>query len=40
MRFAIEDAFRKEGIKIPFPQREIHVAQGSASPPPGPPQSI
>ncbi|NND78067.1 MAG: mechanosensitive ion channel [Flavobacteriales bacterium] len=31
IRFAIEDAFRKEGIKIPFPQREIHINQKGSS---------
>lgn len=26
IRFVVEDAFKKNGIKIPFPQREIHVS--------------
>jgi small-conductance mechanosensitive channel len=25
LRFAIERAFRKAGIVIPFPQREVHL---------------
>lgn len=25
IRFSIDEAFRKEGIRIPFPQRDIHV---------------
>ncbi len=28
IRFAILDAFREEGIDIPFPQRDIHFRQG------------
>ena len=27
VRFSIDEAFRKNGIKIPFPQRELHVAK-------------
>src|SRR6185295_8729589 len=29
MRFAIEASFRKAGVEIPFPQREIHVKGGA-----------
>ena len=29
LRFEIEEAFRKEKIEIPFPQRDIHVRSGS-----------
>jgi len=25
LRYAIDDAFRKNGIKIPFPQRDVHM---------------
>jgi potassium efflux system protein len=32
LRFAIDDAFRAAGIEIPFPQRVIHMAPGSAPP--------
>jgi potassium efflux system protein len=28
LRFAIEKAFRRDGIEIPFPQREVHVRTG------------
>lgn len=30
IRFRIEEAFRTNGIKIPFPQREVHVHQAEA----------
>jgi potassium efflux system protein len=32
LRFAIDDAFHAAGIEIPFPQRVIHMAPGSAPP--------
>lgn len=32
IRFAVDQAFRAEGIEIPFPQRDVHVRSG---PPPG-----
>lgn len=28
VRFSIDEAFRENGIKIPFPQRELHVSKG------------
>jgi small-conductance mechanosensitive channel len=28
MRFAIDAAFRREGIQIPFPQRDLHLKSG------------
>lgn len=31
--FAIDDAFRKEGIEIPFPQQDVYVKQLAASAP-------
>ena len=31
IRFKIEEAFRANGIKIPFPQREVHVHQADVS---------
>jgi small-conductance mechanosensitive channel len=31
LRFEIDRVFRQKGIEIPFPQREIHVRQGSAA---------
>jgi len=30
IRFSIDEAFRKEGIRIPFPQRDIHVIASEA----------
>ena len=30
IRFSIDEAFRKEGIRIPFPQRDIHVIAAEA----------
>jgi small-conductance mechanosensitive channel len=30
IRFRIDEAFRKEGIRIPFPQRDIHVIASEA----------
>lgn len=31
VRFAIDEAFRREGIKIPFPQRDLHLVSNSAN---------
>ena len=31
VRYSIDAAFRKEGIKIPFPQRDIHLVSKSAN---------
>ena len=31
VRYSIDAAFRKEGIKIPFPQRDVHVVSTSAN---------
>ena len=28
LRFSIDDAFRKNGITIPFPQRDLHIKGG------------
>lgn len=28
LRFAIDDSFRKNGISIPFPQRDLHIKSG------------
>jgi len=41
LRYAIDVAFRKNGIEIPFPQRDVHVRSSVplphvAQPPPGP----
>lgn len=36
MHFAIDSGFRKAGIEIPFPQRDVHV-KTDASPPPAEP---
>ena len=30
MRFAITEAFQKEGIVIPFPQRDLWIRSGSS----------
>lgn len=32
LRFAIDEAFRKENISIPFPQRDVHIKSGDATP--------
>ncbi len=29
LRFAVDEAFRKAGIEIPFPQRDIHIKDGA-----------
>ena len=29
IRFMIDERFRKEGIRIPFPQRDLHIKDGS-----------
>lgn len=29
LRFAIDDGFRKHGIQIPFPQRDLHIVSGA-----------
>jgi potassium efflux system protein len=31
LRFAIDDAFRKAGIQIPFPQRDVHIKSDDAT---------
>lgn len=31
IRFAIDQAFREEGIRIPFPQRDVHFFTGDAA---------
>jgi small-conductance mechanosensitive channel len=31
IRFAIDQAFREEGIRIPFPQRDEHFFAGDAA---------
>lgn len=32
MNFAIDAAFRKQGIEIPFPQRDVHIRDGQNKP--------
>jgi small-conductance mechanosensitive channel len=34
LRFAIDSAFRKHDIHIPFPQRDIHIIQANTTEPP------
>lgn len=29
IRYAIDDAFRKNGVQIPFPQRDVHIKENS-----------
>lgn len=36
IRFAVIEAFEKEGIRIPFPQRDIHLVSGSLAAAGGP----
>jgi small-conductance mechanosensitive channel len=30
IRFRVDEAFRQEGIRIPFPQRDVHVIPSDA----------
>jgi len=35
LRFAIDQSFRKRGIEIPFPQRDLHIKSDATRPKPG-----